>query len=433
MLHEAGTVLLGKLQTHEFAHGGPSFDLPWPPSRNPWNPEHVTGGSSSGSGAALAAGLIPASLGSDTGGSVRNPATFCGIVGLKPTTGLVSRAGVIPNSFTLDHCGPMARTVEDCAILLQAIAGFDAKDPGSVRVDIPDYRSELSRGIEGLRIGVLRHYWEEDMPAHPDLRAAMEEAIRVLESLGAKIEDCRTHPLQDSFETKIIIGESEIYSIHYDNLKTRAGDFGRDFLGRILPACLFTASDYVQATREHYRIMAESLPLYEKYDVLLTAGLGPAPRFDAHRTMTFWQKRTDMFRPANLTGAPALVLPCGFSNGLPMGLQLIGRPFDDAGVLRVGHAYQQATDWHTRHPRVLAGAQQPPVTLTGNEPKAAPDLDAATRDFVLSCAQQAGLRLDDYRTTILLEGAPYALEMAQRIRKARDRLEPPALSFRVRH
>jgi aspartyl-tRNA(Asn)/glutamyl-tRNA(Gln) amidotransferase subunit A len=433
MLEEAGMVLAGKLQLHEFAHGGPSFDLPWPPSRNPWNLEHVTGGSSSGSGAALAAGLIPASLGSDTGGSVRNPATFCGIVGLKPTSGLVSRAGVIPNSYTLDHCGPMARTVEDCAILLQAIAGYDRRDPGSVRAEIPDYRGALRRDIKGLRIGVLRHYWEEDMPAHPDLCSAMEEAIGVFEALGAKVEDCRTHPLQDSFGTKIIIGESEIYSVHYQDLITRPGDFGRDFLGRILPACLFDAADYVQASREHYRIIAETGPLYDKYDVFLTAGLGPAPRLDAHRTMSFWQKRTDMFRPANLTGAPALVLPCGFSNGLPMGMQLIGRPFDDAGVLRAGHAYQQATDWHTRHPRVVAGAPQPAVRLTGNEPNAAPDLNATTRAFVLDSAHRAGLRLNDYQATILLEGAPYALEMAQRMRKSRDRMEPPALSFHLPH
>lgn len=431
MLHDAGTVLVGKVQTHEFAHGGPSFDLPWPPSRNPWNLEHVTGGSSSGSGAALAAGLIPASLGSDTGGSVRNPASFCGIVGLKPTSGLVSRAGVIPNSFTLDHCGPMARTVEDCAILLQAIAGYDAKDPGSVAVDIPDYRSALDKDIKGLRIGVLRHYWEEDMPAHPDLAQAMEAAIKVFSGLGARVEDCRTHPLEDSFDTKILIGESEIYSIHYENLISRPGDFGRDFLGRILPACLFYASDYVQASREHRRLMTEARPLHEKYDVLLTAGLGPAPRFDAHRTMTFWRKKTDMFRPANMTGAPALVLPVGFSNGLPIGMQLIGRPFGDATVLCAGHAYQRATDWHTRRPQLVPGAQRPPVDTTGNEPAVPPDLDHATRDFVLHAAHRAGLRLNDHQKTILLEGAPYALEMAQRIRKSRDRMEAPALSFRV--
>jgi len=431
LLEEAGAVLLGKLQLHEFAHGGPSFDLPWPPSRNPWNLEHVTGGSSSGSGAALAAGLVPGSLGSDTGGSVRNPASFCGIVGLKPTSGLVSRAGVIPNSYTLDHCGPMARTVEDCALLLQAIAGYDPQDPGSVAVDVPDYRSALTGDVRGLRIGVLRHYWEEDMAVHPDLAAAMETAIRTFRELGAALEDCRTHPLQDSFDTKIIIGESEIYSVHYDDLKSRPGDFGRDFLGRILPACLFHASDYVQAAREHRRIIVETEPLYERYDLLLTVGLGPAPRLDAHRTMGFWTKKTDVFRPSNLTSAPALVLPVGFSNGLPIGMQLIGRPFDDATVLRAGEAYQRATDWHERHPRLVAGARQPAVVPQGNEPAVAADLDAATRDFVLHTAQRAGLRLNDYQTSILLEAAPAALEMARRIRKPRDRLETPSLSFRL--
>src|SRR6185295_11285633 len=154
-LLDAGAVLVGKLQTHEFAHGGPSFDLPWPPSRNPWNLEHFTGGSSSGSGAALAAGLVPAALGSDTGGSIRNPASHCGITGFMPTYGLVSRAGVIPNSFTFDHCGPMARSVRDCAIVLQAIAGYDARDPGSIEQVIPDYEAALSGDIKGLRVGVL--------------------------------------------------------------------------------------------------------------------------------------------------------------------------------------------------------------------------------------------------------------------------------------
>ncbi len=428
MLHDAGAVLLGKLQTHEFAHGGPSFDLPWPPARNPWHLEHFTGGSSSGSGAALAAGLIPASLGSDTGGSIRGPASFCGIVGLMPTSGLVSRAGVIPNSFTFDHCGPMTRTVEDCAILLQAIAGYDPGDAGSIACDIPNYRGALNPDIGGLRVGVLRHYWEEDMPAHPDLGRAMDAAIEVLKKLGAHIEDCRTRPMQDSFDTKVVIAESEIYSIHYDNLKSRPGDFGRDFLGRVLPACLFQSSDYVQASREHRRIIAEMQPLYEKYDVLLTAGFGPAPRLDAHKTANFWQK-TNVFTPSNVTGGPSLTLPNGYSNGLPLGMQLIGRPFDEATVLRAGYAYQQATDWHARHPQLTPGAPQPVLTPKGNEPMAA-DLDAATRDFVVRTAQRAGLKLNDYQTSILLETAPFALAMAERVRKPRERMEEPALVFR---
>ena len=428
MLYDAGAVLLGKLQTHEFAHGGPSFDLPWPPARNPWRLEHFTGGSSSGSGAALAAGLIPASLGSDTGGSIRGPASFCGIVGLMPTSGLVSRAGVIPNSFTFDHCGPMTRTVEDCAILLQAVAGHDPRDAGSIACEIPNYHGALNAGIKGLRIGALRHYWEEDMPAHPDLKRAMDAAIEVFTKLGARIEDCRTRPMQDSFDTKVVIAESEIYSIHYDNLKARPGDFGRDFLGRVLPACLFQSSDYVQASREHRRIIAEMQPLYQKYDVLLTAGFGPAPRLDAYKTANFWQK-TNVFTPSNVTGGPSLELPAGFSNGLPLGMQVIGRPFDEVNVLRAGHAYQQATDWHTRHPQLAPGAPQPALTPKGNEPVAA-ELDAATRDFVLRTAQRAGLKLNDYQAAILLETAPFALAMAERVRKPRDRAEEPALVFR---
>ena len=428
MLYDAGAVLLGKLQTHEFAHGGPSFDLPWPPARNPWQLEHFTGGSSSGSGAALAAGLIPASLGSDTGGSIRGPASFCGIVGLMPTSGLVSRAGVIPNSFTFDHCGPMTRTVEDCAILLQAIAGYDASDAGSMASEIPDYRAALTGDIKGLRIGVLRHYWEEDLPAHRDLARAMDAAIEVFAKLGARLEDCRTRPMQDSYDTKIVIAESEIYSIHYDNLRSRPGDFGREFLGRALPACLFQAPDYVQASREHRRIIAEIQPLYREYDALLAAGFGPAPRLDAHRTVNFWQK-PNVFTPSNVFGGPSLELPNGFSNGLPLGMQVIGRPFDEATVLRVGHAYQQATDWHTRRPQLVAGAPQPVLTPKGNEPVAA-DLDATTRDFVLRTASRAGLKLNDYQTTILLETAPYALAMAERVRKSRERMEEPALVFR---
>ena len=428
LLSDAGAILLGKLQTHEFAHGGPSFDLPWPPSRNPWRLEHFTGGSSSGSGAALAAGLVPAALGSDTGGSIRGPASYCGLVGLMPTSGLVSRAGVIPNSFTFDHCGPMTRTVEDCAILLQAIAGYDPNDAGSIAAEIPNYRGALSGNIRGLRIGVLRHYWEKDMPAHPDLARAMDAALEVFKSLGARVEDCTTRPMQDSFDTKVVIAESEIYSIHYDNLRTRPGDFGRDFLGRVLPACLFQSSDYVQASREHRRIIAETRPLYEHYDVLLTAGFGPAPRLDAHRTVNFWQK-TNVFTPSNVIGGPSLALPNGYSDGLPLGMQLIGRPFDEPTVLRAGHAFQQATDWHTRHPELTPGAPQPPLTPKGNEPVAA-DLDAATRDFVLRTARRAGLDLDERQQTILLETAPFALAMAERMRRPRSRMDEPALVFR---
>lgn len=428
-LYEAGAVLLGKLQTHEFAHGGPSFDLPWPPSRNPWNLEHFTGGSSSGSGAAVAAGLLPGALGSDTGGSIRGPASFCGIVGLMPTYGLVSRAGVIPNSFTFDHCGPMTRTVEDCALMLQVLAGHDARDAGSIEHPVPDYRAALKPDIKGLKIGVLRHYWEEDLPAHEDLKRAMNDAIEVFRKLGAKVEDCRARPMMDSLDVKVIIAESEIFSIHYQDLVARPGDFGRDFLGRILPACLFQAPDYVAASREHRRIIAESRKLYEQYDVLLTAGFGPAPRLDAHKTLNFWQ-RSNVFTPSNVTAGPALELPCGFSQGgLPLGMQVIGRPFDEPTVLRAGYAYEQATAWRAQRPQLTPGAVQPAVNPKGNEPDAS-GVDNVTRDAALIMARRAGLRLNDEQAAILLEAAPYALAMAQRIRNTRDRMEEPALVFR---
>ena len=428
-LRAAGAVLLGKLQTHEFAHGGPSFDLPWPPARNPWHLEHFTGGSSSGAGAALAAGLVPAALGSDTGGSIRGPASLCGITGFVPTYGLVSRAGVIPNSFTFDHCGPMARSTEDCAILLQALAGYDPQDAGSIEQAIPDYRAALEGGVRGLKIGVLRHYWEEDLPAHEDHKRALEEAIATFVNLGARVEDCRARPMGDGLDIKIVIAESEIFSIHHANLVARPGDFGRDFLGRVLPACLFQSVDYVQALREHRRYMAEMMPLYAKYDVLLTCGMGPAPRLDAHRTRNFWQ-RSNVFTPSNVARNPALVLPCGFSRaGLPVGMQIISRPFGDATVLRAGHAYQTATDWHERRPALVPGQPQPAVTPGGNEP-AAPDLDAATRAHVEHMARRAGLKLNERQMAMLLETAPFALAMAARVHKPRDRMDEPSLVFR---
>ena len=428
-LYDAGAVLLGKLATHEFAHGGPSFDLPWPPARNPWNLAHFTGGSSSGSGAAIAAGLVPFALGSDTGGSIRGPASFCGLAGLMPTYGLVSRAGVIPNSFTFDHCGPMAWTVEDCAIVLQALAGHDPLDAGSIPTRIPNYPARLKGGVKGMKIGVLRHYWEEDMPAHEDLRSAMDEAIRVFRSLGAKVEDCRTRPMMDSLDVKIVIAESEILSIHYSDLVARPEAFGRDFLGRALPACVFQAADYVAASREHRRIILENRRLYEKYDVLLTAGFGPAPRLDAHRTVNFWQ-RSNVFTPSNVTAGPALELCNGFSKSdLPLGMQVIGRPFDDASVLRVGHAYEQATAWRARRPELEPGTVQPALDTNSNAPDAS-KVDARTRALILDMAARVGLKLDEYRQAILLETAPYALAMAERVRRDRDRFSEPALVFR---
>jgi aspartyl-tRNA(Asn)/glutamyl-tRNA(Gln) amidotransferase subunit A len=322
----------------------------------------------------------------------------------------------------------MARTVEDCAMLLQAIAGYDARDSGSIEQPIPDYRAALAGDIKGLRIGVLRHYWEEDLPGPEDQRKAMEEAIRVFQSLGATVEDARARPIADGYDIKVVIAESELFAIHQNDLISRPGDFGRDFLGRVLPACLFQSIDYVQALREHRRYMAGMKALYDKYDVLLTCGFGPAPRLDAHRTVNFW-KRSNIFTPSNVARSPALVVCGGFSEtGLPLGLQIIGRPFDDARVMKVGHAYQKATDWHQRHPKLEPGKTAPTVD-PGNEP-VRPDLDAKTVSHVEQMARRAGLDLNARQMTILLESAPDALAMAERIRRPRARMEEPSLVFR---
>ena len=427
-LYDAGAVLLGKLATHEMAHAGPSFDLPWPPARNPWNLERFTGGSSSGSGAAVAAGMVPVALGSDTGGSIRGPASLCGVVGLMPTFGLVSRSGVITNSYTFDHCGPLARTVEDCALVLQALVGYDPKDAGSLRRDLPRYREALGQDLRGLKIGVLRHHWEDDIAASEDVRTAMDAALDVLRRLGAELEECRVRPLASYFDVKIIIAESEIFAVHQKNLVARIKDFGADFRSRVLPSVLFTAHDYVQATREHRRMMVEMEPLYARFDAFVTAGMGEAPSFSDYHSVSFWQKPS-LLTAWNVTSQPVLMLPNGFGrSGLPLGMQIVGRPFGETTILRIGHAYERATDWHTRRPQLTPNATAPdvvpPPVLSGS-----PDVGAETRDLCVKAARRAGVPLDDLTLAQLLEGAPYALGMVQRLRRDHDPHHEPANVF----
>lgn len=413
-LRAAGAILTGKLATHEFAHGGPSFDLPWPPARNPWNTAHFTGGSSSGSGAALAARLVPASLGSDTGGSIRGPAGLCGIAGLKPTYGLVSRAGVLPNSYSYDTCGPMARTSEDCAHLLTVVAGHDAADPASALRPARDYAAGLDEGIKGLRIGVVRHFWETDTTVHPDLGPAIDAALGVFQSLGAVIGEARMRPLQSYSDVKIVTAESELFSLHLPELIRRPQDFGQDFRARSLAACLFTAEDYVRASRERRMILDEMRPLYRQFDVLLTANTSAAGRLDQHNPLAFWQ-RPALTTPFNCTGGPALSLLCGFTReGLPLSLQLSGRPFDDARILRAGHAYERATDLWKRQPPLQAGAKPGAV-----DPKPwVPDthaVPAGVRSLAETAAVRAGLQLPDAIMEELVAVAPHALAMAGRL------------------
>ena len=427
-LRAAGAVLTGKLATHEFAHGGPSFDLPWPPARNPWNTAHFTGGSSSGSGAAIAAGLVPATLGSDTGGSIRGPAGLCGIAGLKPTYGLVSRAGVLPNSYSYDHCGPMARTAKDCALILNAIAGYDPADPASSPRHPTDFAAGLDLGVKGLRIGVVRHFWEKDQGVHADLPLALETALSVFRDLGAIVEDVELRPLRDYSDIKIVAAESELFSLHLPELIARPEAFGQDFRARSLAACLFTAEDYVRASRERRAILAEMRPLYQQYDMFVTANSSAAPRLDRHDPLSFW-KAPNLTSPFNCTGGPALALLCGFTkDGLPLSLQIAGRPFDDAGVLRAGHAYEQATGHGRRRPSLISGAKPGAIDPKPWKPDAsavAPDVRARAEN----AAVHGGLRLPEHIMEELVAVAPWALAMACRLKRDHPREAETASIF----
>ncbi|HQT76200.1 MAG: hypothetical protein B7Z80_09300 [Rhodospirillales bacterium 20-64-7] len=426
-LYESGAILLGKLATHEFAHGGPSFDLPWPPARNPWKLEHATGGSSSGSGASVAAGMVGGALGSDTGGSIRNPSALCGLVGLKPTYGLVSRYGVYTNSFSYDHAGPMTWTVEDCAIMLQAIAGHDARDPASANRPLPDYRAELAGGINGLRIGVLRHLYETDVPAPDAQKAALEQAYGVLRGLGATIEDTRIRPAADYHCVKITGAESELYAVHEPVLRRRAADFGADFLGRALGALLMGGADYMQAARQRRRMMAEMQPLYDRYDVLVTAGPAPAARLDAWRTINFWQ-RNNLTAPFNVTGGPALVQCIGFTaDGLPLSMQIVGRPFADATVMRVAKAYEDATPWRGRRPVLTPGAA--PLPLPPVPAPAQADIAPGRRDEIAATCKRAGLALTEAHFEQLCATAPLVEEMVGHLDRTWEFYDEPANVF----
>ena len=352
-LRQAGAIILGKLSTHEFALGGPSFDLPFPPARNPWNPEHHPGGSSSGSGAGVCAGLFPLALGTDTGGSVRNPASSCGIVGLKPTYGLVSRRGVFPLSFTLDHVGPLSRSVADSALLLDAIAGHDPADPASAPSAARHFGRDLLRGVRDLRIGFVRHFHETDMPATPEVTAALDDAARVLQAEGAELRSVTLPSLNEfSAVNRVILG-AEACSIHAPWLRARPGDYGQLTRRRLLAGAFFSAGDYVGAQRRRAQMIAAVNEAFRDFDVLLCASsLDPASRLDdpAETARTYpRQART----PFNVTGHPALAMMSGLSGaGLPLSVQFVGRYFDDATVLRVAAAYERGTEWHKRRPPI---------------------------------------------------------------------------------
>jgi aspartyl-tRNA(Asn)/glutamyl-tRNA(Gln) amidotransferase subunit A len=353
-LAEAGTVLLGKLGMHEFAFGGPSVDAPFPVVRNPWNTAHIPGGSSSGSGAALAAGLCLGSLGSDTGGSIRTPSSHCGVVGMKATYGRVSRHGVIPLSWSLDHTGPMARSVEDCAILLQAIAGYDAKDPACANVPVPDFRAALKNGIKGLRIGVPRANWfNENRGTDPETEGVFNDALKTLESLGAIVVEIDGQPFSLARKANQTILVAEAYAYHEKRFQETPKKFGSSVRRRMLEGAFLSAADYITALRARTVLNEEIRANFSRVDVFATPTAPRPPEAFEAMDPNEQNLRPSFTNPFNLTGLPAISLPCGFTqNELPVGLQIVAQPFEESTAFRVAYAYEQGTQWHKRRPKL---------------------------------------------------------------------------------
>ncbi len=353
-LASAGTVLMGKLTTHEFADGGPSFDNPWPPSRNPWNTKHFTAGSSSGTGAAVPAGMILGGLGTDTGGSIRGPAALCGIVGIKATYGLVSRAGVAPAAYSLDHIGPMAWTTEDCALMLQALAGYDATDPASANRPVPNYTAELPKGAKGLKIGVLRRWHEDDRPVAPAVQKGIDNAIAVYKALGAEVKEIHLSSLHDYAAAGFFISTAERAAAYEQMMLDAPMNFGQRYRDRLVLGSFCTSMDYVQAVRRRRELLAEITAAMADVDVVLTAGnpdeaplIDKVPRWDNLDKPNFTM-------PFNLTGLPAICVPSGFGpKGLPVSIQLAAKPFAEAMLFRAAHAFEVATPFRQRRPELV--------------------------------------------------------------------------------
>ncbi|MBI3967057.1 MAG: hypothetical protein HY329_15590, partial [Chloroflexi bacterium] len=359
-LRAAGAVLLGALNLHEFGFGTTSASSHFGPVRNPWSPEHIPGGSSGGSGAATAAGLAYATMGSDTGGSIRIPAAFCGVFGLKPTYGLVSVRGAVPLAWSLDHAGPLTRTVRDCAIVLNAIAGHDPGYAASADVPIPDYTAALGEDLRGVRIGVPRRYFFERLD--PEVERATEAALTTLRSLGAELVEVAYRGARLAGIASTIVLFAEAAALHDDWLRTRRHEYTDEVRGHVVLGKFLLAMDYVNAQRARTLLVRELAGLMQRVDVLVTPQ-SPVPptRIDQESVVT--GGRAEDIRNAiprftrafNLTGSPAASVPCGFTAaGLPLGLQIVGKPFAEATVLRVCHAYEQATDWHHGRPPASA-------------------------------------------------------------------------------
>ncbi len=350
-LKSAGAILLGKLNLHEFAYGGSGIIGHFGPARNPWNTAHVTGGSSSGSAAAVAACLCFGAIGTDTAGSIRLPAACCGITGLKPTYGLVSARGVIPLSWSLDHVGPMGRTAADAALILQAIAAYDPQDVGSQKFPPVYYPSAIEESTAALRLGVARDYWHE---VDGEIKSAVDSAVTALAKITAGVQE-----VELSTDTDRTLVRCEAYAYHQKYLPQEEKDYDPETLRRVRSGADVTAPQYIQARRELLRQRRQILQMLERIDLIFTPTTPLlAPTFSELQSAPDQLRNKEMVmlrntRPFNVYGLPSISLNCGFSkSGLPIGLQIIGAPGAEGSVLALAHAYQKQTDWHKQKPLV---------------------------------------------------------------------------------
>jgi len=350
-LRAAGAVILGKQSLHEFAFGGPSPELPFPHAKHPWNTEYHPGGSSSGSGVALASGFTPLSIGTDAGGSIRNPAGSCGLVGLKPTYDLLSRRGVFPVSPSVEHVGPMARTVRDIAVTLDELIQIDRRLPETsspLDLKLP----ELEQGVKGFRIGFVRNFHEEDMIADPQLISALNEVARTLEREGAIVRDVRLPRVQEFAAVHRVILLSEAWNVHAPWLRTRPGDYTTPTRRKVMAGAFLTAGNLVQACRSRDALIGSVDAAFGEVDVLLTASaLDPVCRIaDQAELLRTYARHARS--PFNLTGHPALAMMSGrATNGLPLSVQFVGRRMGEATLLRTARAYERATQWMSTNPK----------------------------------------------------------------------------------
>ncbi|MCM0021067.1 MAG: amidase [Tagaea sp.] len=354
-LRAAGAIPFGKLALHEHAIGGPSFDLPAPPARNPWNLDVMPGGSSSGSGAALAAGLLPAALGTDTGGSIRGPAGFCGVSGLKPTYGRVSRRGVLPLAWSLDHIGPMTRGLRDNALLLNAMAGPDAHDPTSLSDGPEDFARDIGKPIAGMKIGYARVWHTRDVVAEPGTAAGMDAAAAAFGKLGAVVTEIDPGPYTGYGSTNWAIIVAEAFSIHARALAARPEAYGARARELISAGAFVSSAEYLRCLRARGVLKAKMDSILAEHDAVLCAGSGLPPcRIDDKQAV---QKllQSSLRGAFNLTGHPALSVPAGFdANGLPLSFQLAAGARHEAKLYRIAAAYEAAHDWLARNPENFA-------------------------------------------------------------------------------